>query len=205
MNKKVIKCIQEFRVDYAKDPLEELDGGLREGYQTVFVGKELAEAGSLTSVSVSVPMDRIMNFQLSAGLTQGDNMVWFEGPIESFKTTEGGNGCGKKALMSGPTSEQVYLKWIPYFEGEESELEAGVVISLDEEGKNVRIDWSSLKVTNRGCLNGFVVDYHFSCETCDREYGAGAIQVPSNQTSLELLVEEKHFQVRVIAIVTLLL
>ncbi len=193
-----IDCIHQFKVDHMKDPLKEhnsnnFDGG----FKTVLVGKDLARDGKMTSVLVNVPLDTTMSFKLSAGATQDDKMVWFEGPIANFRSTKE-LGCGGYDIVRGfglseegmPSFQQIDETGSQFVS-----LDELVTMSMDEDGEKVFVDWSELNVTNQECLNGFVVQYNWMCETCDPNFGGGTVVVPPNETKLELQLEEGRFQV----------
>ncbi len=184
--------MKQLKIDYMKDPLREVfKGGFYGQYKTVFVEKNLAQEESLASVLVNVPLDTFMNFRISVGVAKDDQAVWIEGPTEKFKSnTE--KGCGSRVALGYGVSK-MDTSWLPNFEGED--LDGGLEITMDEDGETVVVDWSRLNITNRNCLNGFVVDCQWMCETCDYMFGISHTMVPSDENRLLLRVEESNFRV----------
>ncbi len=183
---RLMNCVQQFKIDYMQDPLGEFENEFDGGHNTVFVEKGLdAEEDSLTSVTINVPLDTIMSFRLSAGITQNDEVVWIEGPIATFKSTKG-NGCGDRDghRRDGPESRD---EWRPSFE--ERGSEDGISFSMDKNtSETVVVDWSKLDIINEDCLNGFAIEYRVMCRECDYRYipREDTILVPRNQTKFDI-------------------
>ncbi len=194
-----LNCIHNFKVDYMKDPLGQFENDFSGAHKTIFVEKGPVEAGNLASVIIKVPLDTFMSFRLSASLKgQDGETVWMEGSVRNFKSNSA-NGCGSRDTSDqlGPGGPGTSTRWKPGFE--DNDVEELLTFSLDEETEVVTVNWSKFNVTNKECLNGFVVQYLPMCDTCEEhhvgdDYDYSALVGPETFQS-EFSVDMSKFKV----------